>query len=164
MSGRKGPQRSSAVADAAPKATIQELLPYRLSRVANAMTRSAAVRYRRDFDVSIGEWRTIALLGSDAPLTLNRLARLAALDKAQMSRVVTKLVERGLVLREFGPGRTSVLTLTRKGKSLYTGLIQVANERNDAFLVCLSPHEYEVFETALDKLEKLARLLEQTER
>ena len=33
---------------------ITELLSYRLSRVANALSRSAALRYRREFDVSLG--------------------------------------------------------------------------------------------------------------
>ncbi|TCO54380.1 MarR family winged helix-turn-helix transcriptional regulator [Actinocrispum wychmicini] len=142
---------------------IHGLLSYRLSRVANAMSRSAALRYRREFDVSLGEWRTIALLGADSPLTLNRLARLAALDKAQMSRVVAKLTERGLVLREYGAGRTTQLTLTRKGAALYRGLITAANERDQAFLVCLTGEEREALNSALDKLGTLARALERAE-
>lgn len=142
---------------------IHGLLSYRLSRVANAMSRSAALRYRREFDVSLGEWRTIALLGADAPLTLNKLARLAALDKAQMSRVVAKLSDRGLVLRELGAGRTTQLTLTRKGAALYRGLISAANERDEAFLVCLTEQEREVLDSALTKLGTLARALERAE-
>ncbi|GAA5165178.1 hypothetical protein GCM10023321_54880 [Pseudonocardia eucalypti] len=149
---------------ATPRATIQELLSYRLGRVANTMSRGAALRYRREFDVSLGEWRTLGLLGSSAPLTLNRLARLAALDKAQISRVAAKLTERGLITREFGAGRTTELTLTRKGQALYDRLIAVANERNDAFLVCLTEHEREVLDGALEKLATLARALEQAER
>ncbi|WP_433272297.1 MarR family winged helix-turn-helix transcriptional regulator [Actinosynnema sp. CS-041913] len=142
---------------------IHGLLSYRLNRVANAMSRSAALRYRREFDVSLGEWRTIALLGAEAPLTLNQLARLAALDKAQMSRVVAKLSERGLVLREFGAGRTTQLTLTRKGAALYRGLITAANERDRAFLVCLTEPERAALDSALEKLATLARALERAE-
>ncbi|GAB3504592.1 MarR family winged helix-turn-helix transcriptional regulator [Amycolatopsis cihanbeyliensis] len=154
---------ASTEASAPAPVPIHGLLSYRLSRVANAMSRSAALRYRRDFDVSLAEWRTIALLGADAPLTLNKLARLAALDKAQMSRVVTKLSERGLVLREFGAGRTTQLTLTRRGHSVYNGLIVAANERNEAFQVCLTDQEREVLDTALEKLATLARALERAE-
>ncbi|KAA9161641.1 MarR family transcriptional regulator [Amycolatopsis acidicola] len=143
--------------------TITELLSFRLHQVANAISRSAATRYRRDFDVSLGEWRTIALLGAEAPLSLNRLARLASLDKGQMSRVVTKLDERGLLLRESGAGRTTQLSLSRKGKALYKGLIEAANERNDAFLVCLTEQERQVLDSALTKLATLARALERQE-
>lgn len=143
--------------------TITELLSFRLHSVANAISRSAALRYRREFDVSLGEWRTIALLGARAPLTLNRLAGLAALDKAQMSRMVSKLVERGLVQRKEGAGRSTQLTLTRKGQSVYRGLIAAANERDAAFLTCLTPHEQEVLDSALTKLATLARALESAE-
>jgi DNA-binding MarR family transcriptional regulator len=142
---------------------ITGLLSYRLSRVANALSRSATVRYRRQFDVSLGEWRAIALLGESAPQTLNRLARLAALDKAQMSRVISGLTERGFVLREQGPRRTTQLSLTRRGKTLYEGLIAAANERNDAFLVCLTPEERIALDAALEKLATLARALERSE-
>lgn len=143
--------------------TITELLSFRLHQVANAISRSAATRYRRDFDVSLGEWRTIALLGAEAPLSLNKLARLASLDKGQMSRVVTKLDERGLLVRESGAGRTTQLSLSRKGKALYKGLIEAANERNDAFLVCLTEQERQVLDSALTKLATLARALERQE-
>ncbi|MFD9895940.1 MarR family winged helix-turn-helix transcriptional regulator [Amycolatopsis sp. NPDC059027] len=140
--------------------SISELLSYRMHRVANAISRSAATRYRRDFDVSLGEWRTLALLGEDSPLTLNKLAARAGLDKAQMSRVVAKLDERGLLVRESGAGRSTRLSLSRKGKSLYQGLIEAANERNEAFLVCLTPAERDALDSALDKLGKLAKALE----
>lgn len=140
--------------------SITDLLSYRLHRVANAISRSAAARYKRDFDVSLGEWRTIALLGQEGSLTLNKLARMAGLDKAQMSRVVSKLTERGLVSRKPGAARTVHLSLTRKGTSLYSGLIAAANERNQAFLVCLTEEERVALESALDKLATVARALE----
>ncbi|MBT2208969.1 MULTISPECIES: MarR family winged helix-turn-helix transcriptional regulator [Actinomadura] len=142
---------------------IRELLSYRLHRVANALSRSAALRYRREYGVSLHEWRTVALLGADEPQTVNQLARLAGLDKAQMSRVVGKLTERGLLERQPGPGRTTQLSLTRSGKSLYRGLISAANDRNAAFLACLSPDEQEVLDSALRKLAAVGRALERAE-
>lgn len=142
---------------------ISELLSYRMHRVANAISRSAATRYRRDFDVSLGEWRTLALLGEDSTLTLNRLAARAGLDKGADEQGGGKLDERGLLVRESGAGRSTRLSLSRKGKSVYQGLIEAANERNDAFLVCLSAAEREALDSALDKLGKLAKALESQE-
>jgi len=114
--------------------------------------------------VSLGEWRTLALLGAEAPQTVNRLARLAGLDKAQMSRVVSKLADRGLVSRTLGPGRTTELSLTADGDTVYRGLITAANERNEAFLACLDLAEREALASALTKLTALARSLERAER
>lgn len=156
-----GPARTS---DVAHVVTIKELLSYRISRVANALSRSAALRYRREFGVSLSEWRIIALLGSDAPLTVNRLARLAALDKAQMSRTVASLSDRGLVLRRLGPGRTTVLTLTDNGLRLYDGLITAANERDRGFLACLTAKERTALDSALEKLGAFASTVESAER
>ena len=46
--------------------TIRELLSYRLHQVANLLSRGAEMRYRREFGVSLWEWRTVALLGGAA--------------------------------------------------------------------------------------------------
>ena len=43
--------------------TIRELLSFRLHVVANLLSRGAEMRYRREFGVSLWEWRTVALLG-----------------------------------------------------------------------------------------------------
>ncbi|WHX22575.1 MarR family transcriptional regulator [Streptomyces malaysiensis subsp. malaysiensis] len=143
---------------------ISELLSYRLSRTSSALSRSAALRYRREFDVSLGEWRSIALIAADPTLTLNRLARRAGLDKAQVSRVVRGLVERGLVSRTAGPGRSRQLALTEAGLTVYRGLITAANERDAAFAEVLSDEEARALERALDKLTDLALSLERRER
>jgi DNA-binding MarR family transcriptional regulator len=143
--------------------TIKMLLSYRIHRVANMMSRSAGARYRIRFQVSLAEWRTIALLGADAPLSLNELAREAGLDKGQISRVISGLADRGLVLRELASegGRTVRLTLTRKGQTLYRGLIAAAADRNAAFLACLTPEEQLHLDSALEKLATLARSMRQ---
>jgi DNA-binding MarR family transcriptional regulator len=145
----------------APRITIKELLSYRLHRVANAISRGAALHYRRQFNVSLGEWRALALLGAESPQTLNGLAKAAGLDKAQMSRIITGLVDRGYIARDTLPGerRTAQLTLTRKGERIFLGLIDAAAKRNDAFLACLTPEELAALDSALAKLGALARAL-----
>src|ERR1041385_807825 len=106
---------------------IRELISYRLHVVANLLSRGAELRYRREFGVSLWEWRTIALLGAAAePLSLNELSRSAGIHKSQMSRVVSGLAKRRIVLREDHPddGRGVSLALSRTGRKLYDGLIQ----------------------------------------
>src|SRR5262245_46842214 len=91
--------RKLARAKTAPL-TIKDLVSYKLHVVGHLLSRGAAMRYRRQFGVSLWEWRTIALLGAEAPQSLNALARAAGLDKSQMSRVVAGLIGRGLVARD----------------------------------------------------------------
>jgi DNA-binding MarR family transcriptional regulator len=146
---------------------ISDLLSYRVHVVANLLSRGAELRYRREFGVSLWEWRTIALLGAaDDPLSLGHLAHAAGIDKSQMSRVVSGLAKRRIVLREAHPGdaRGVRLTLTRSGRKLYDGLIRAAAERDTAFRNCLSAKEKDVFERVLTKLAGQARELIQHEK
>ena len=149
------------VPDTAALPAIRDLLSYRLRRLANQISRSAALRYRRLFDVSLGEWRTIALLGAAAPLSLNALAKAAGLDKGQMSRVVAGLVDRGLIRKKSdrSDNRGIELTLTRSGQRVYDGLIGAARLRNDRLLGSLSADERRLLDQVLRKLEAEARVL-----
>ena len=140
--------------------TIRELLSYRLHQVANLLSRGAELRYRREFGVSLWEWRTVALLGGAAEAqSLNELARAAGMDKSQMSRVVAGLTKKKIVVREtdVNDGRGIRLSLTFSGKSLYQRLIRAAAERNDAFVGCLTTKERAVLETIMAKLADEAR-------
>jgi DNA-binding MarR family transcriptional regulator len=147
--------------------TIRELLSYRLHRVANLLSRGAELRYRREFGVSLWEWRTVALLGGAAEhQSLNDLARAAGMDKSQMSRVVAGLTKKKIVVRETdeNDGRGIRLSLTRAGKSLYQKLIGAAAERNDAFLGCLNAKERAALEAIMTKLAHEARGFIQKEK
>jgi DNA-binding MarR family transcriptional regulator len=147
--------------------TIRELLSYRLHRVANLLSRGAELRYRREFGVSLWEWRTVALLGGAAePQSLNDLARAAGMDKGQMSRVVSGLTGRKLVFREVDAedGRGIRLSLTASGKALYQKLIRAAAERNDAFVGCLTARERASLEAIMTKLAQEARGFIQKEK
>jgi DNA-binding MarR family transcriptional regulator len=146
---------------------IRDLLSYRVHMVANLLSRGAELRYRREFGVSLWEWRTIALLGAaDEPLSLGDLARAAGIDKSQMSRVVAGLTKRRLVLRAAHPGdgRGVRLTLSTPGTRVYQGLMQAAGERDAAFRNCLSVKEKDVFERVLTKLAGQARELIESEK
>src|SRR6185436_13533616 len=110
---------------------IRELLSYRLHEVANLLSRGAELRYRREFGVSLWEWRSIALLGGTRePVSLSLLAHAAGIHKSQMSRVVSGLSKRGLVRREPDPddARGLRLTLSKTGQRLYDGLIRAASD------------------------------------
>ena len=143
---------------------IRDLLSYRVHMVANLLSRGAELRYRREHGVSLWEWRSIALLGgAREPVSLKLLAHAAGIHKSQMSRVVSGLTRRRLVLRAAN-GREVALTLTKSGRRLYDGLIRAASERDEAFNNCLSKNEKEVLERCLAKLAGQARELIRKEK
>ncbi|NKE48453.1 MarR family transcriptional regulator [Roseomonas frigidaquae] len=140
-------------------ATIRDLLSYRIHRLANALSRGAARRYRLEFGVSLMEWRILALLGGFAPLTLRDLARESGLDKAQASRAVKALVARGLVERATGTqdAREVALRLSAEGARLQDGLMQAARARDAAFRAALPAETLAVLEEAIRLLQAEAR-------
>jgi DNA-binding MarR family transcriptional regulator len=145
---------------------IKDLISYQVHTVANLLSRGAELRYRREFGVSLWEWRTVALLGAAEPQSLGDLARAAGIDKGQMSRVVSGLAKRKLVVRDanHADGRGVHLRLSKSGRKLYGGLIGAAAERDAALRGCLSESEKTVFERVLDKLAGQARQLIQREK
>jgi len=162
QSARPGAAQSARpVAAQSARAEIRDLISFRIHAVANLLSRGAALTYRRQFDVSLMEWRTLALLGAHQPLSLNELARHAGLDKGQMSRVVAGLSRRALVLRgpDSADGRGVRLSLSRAGAKLYAGLIASANRRNDAFAAVLSVDERRLLDDMLARLADKAREL-----
>ena len=139
---------------------ITDLISYQLHTVANLLSRGAELRYRREFGVSLWEWRTVALLGAkDDPQSLGHLARAAGIDKSQMSRVVSGLARRKLVMRDANDadGRGVHLRLSKAGRKLYTGLIDAAAQRDHAFRSCLTKNESQTFDRILVKLAGQAR-------
>jgi DNA-binding MarR family transcriptional regulator len=165
---------STVTAGAAPVArmrapattTIHDLLSYRLGVISGLLSRSAALRYRREFGVSLWEWRAIALLGAGAPMSLNELATGAGLDKSQMSRVVSVLTERGHVLREVDArdGRGVRLALSRSGRRVHAGLMRAAGERDARLRGCIPAADRVRLERLLAALQACARELWVEER
>ena len=104
---------------------LEAFLPYRLSVLANRLSRAFARRYQDEFGISIAEWRVIAVLGSFAPLSSNEIGDKTEMDKAKVSRAVAALLKAGLVAREGHPTdqRLIQLTLSRQGRRVYEAIV-----------------------------------------
>ena len=122
-----------------PTSTADGLLSRRLLILANALRRAAGLRYRRLLDLRQNEWSIVAELGARAPRTLNDIATSLNLDKAQMSRSVATLVERGVVLRRPNPqdSREVLLQFSAKGRVCYAKLLAAGRDANRESAVVL---------------------------
>ena len=139
--------------------SIRDLLSYRIHKLAGAMSRGAAARYRAEFGVTLMEWRALALLGDGTALSLQELARHAALDKSQISRVVSALTARGLVKRGVSKAdaRAARISLTPAGARIRAGLLRSAAARDTAFAAILTEQEQRVLDRVIHKLTEDAR-------
>jgi DNA-binding MarR family transcriptional regulator len=143
-----------------PRANPSDLVSSKVIRLANILRRSSTLIYGRRLGLSQVEWRVVALVGEHAPVSLNSLAELMALDKGQTSRAVSALVARRLVLREYRrEGRGIRITLTTRGAEIYGALMASALERNRVLLHGMSDAERTQFFQVLDRLTRLARTI-----
>lgn len=133
---------------------LEDFLPYRLSILSNRISRAIATRYAKAFDLSIPEWRVIAVLGRTPLLTAKEIAEATEMDKVAVSRAVARLVaaKRVQARADAGDARRQILSLTTLGESLHARIAPIALESEDKLLRALSAKEREQLDALLDRL------------
>jgi DNA-binding MarR family transcriptional regulator len=141
-------------------APLDRMLSYRLHLVNKLTDKSSADAYAEEFDLPVGQARCLAAIGRFAPLSVVDLAGKSNLDKAQASRASQALVERGLVAKRpsDSDARSVVLSLTPRGRKLWTAVMDLIVQRNNEIFGCLTPAERRELGRLLDRLIEHARL------
>jgi DNA-binding MarR family transcriptional regulator/N-acetylglutamate synthase-like GNAT family acetyltransferase len=82
-----------------------------------------------DTDLSASAVHTIVELGRHGTLTANRLAQILLLEKSSVSRMLARLIERGLVQEATSDadGRSKLLSLTKQGNEMLAEIDRFAN-------------------------------------
>jgi DNA-binding MarR family transcriptional regulator len=140
-----------------PALRLQNYLPYRLSVAANAVSRRIARAYEDRFGLTIAQWRLLAVLADEGPLTQQSLCGRTIMDKVTVMRAARELVRRRLLRRlpNHADGRSHRLVLTRAGQHIYRQIVPLALEHEARLLDGITPRERE-------RLERLLRQLEHT--
>ena len=138
-----------------PAFILERFAPFRLSVLANRMTRAVADVYMRRFKLSAPEWRTMAVLGRFGAMTANGVVERTAMDKVRVSRTVTRLLRSGHITRRTDPKdrRRAILDLTAKGLAVYRQIVPKALAVEAELLADLTPAERSTFDAIIAKLE-----------
>lgn len=137
-----------------PILELERFLPYRLSVLSNRLSNAIARSYETRFQLSVTEWRVIAVLGRFRGLSANEVAERTAMDKVAVSRAVARLLESGRLQRDLHENdrRRSVLELSPAGYEIYDAVAPSALAYEKALLDALDPAERETLSRLLDKL------------
>jgi DNA-binding MarR family transcriptional regulator len=140
---------------------LDRFLPYRLSVLSNLVSGTIAAAYRRRFDLSIPEWRVLAVLARHPGLSAAEVAELTRMDAVAVSRAVSKLLAAGRLHRRTSHDdrRRSVLTVSRAGASVYREVAPLALEYERELLDTLAPGERAALDRALAALTARAQAL-----
>lgn len=153
-------------AQASEPQDLRDLVSFQLRQLSNLYTKSTASVYQRKFGLTMNEWRLIALIDAAGNISLNRLASQAQFDKGLTSRIVVKLIERGVISRQTDPNdaRGIALSLTDQGLGLVAEVFPQAVELNTQLQSCLTRSERETLAVVLQKLTHQARAMLDQER
>lgn len=144
-----------------PVLDLEHFLPYRLSLLANTVSTALAGAYARRFGLTIPQWRVVAVLARSPGISAISVAERTAMDKVAVSRAVAGLVGSGRVRRVLADSdrRRSVLTLTARGRDVYTRIVPYALEYERRLLSELTPAEQSALSALVSRLQKRACLL-----
>jgi DNA-binding MarR family transcriptional regulator len=140
---------------------LENFLPYRLAVLSNTVSTTVARAYDKRFNVSIPEWRVIAVLGRFPGLSAVEVAGRTLMDKVAVSRAVTKLIKNGRIDRDFADTdkRRSILNLSEDGKQLHDEIAQLALEFERDLLQGFSTEEMENLNGIMERLLARASLI-----
>ena len=136
-------------------------MPYRLSILSNTVSSAIAIAYDKRFDLTIPEWRVIAVLGRFPGLSAVEVAERTMMDKVAVSRAVTKLLKNGRLDREFADAdrRRSILNLSEEGKRVHDDIAPLALKFEADLLDGLSDEEINALNSTIERLMARARLV-----
>lgn len=138
----------------AERLVLEDFLPYRLSILSNRVSRAIAARYAETFDLSIPEWRVIAVLGRRPGLTAKEVAEATEMDKVAVSRAVAKLVEfkRVAARADREDARRQILSLTPLGENVHARIAPMALASEQRLLAALDTRERAQLDALLNRL------------
>lgn len=138
---------------------LEAFLPYRLSVLSNTVSQAIARIYEERFDLSVTEWRAMAVLGRYDGISAREVALRTAMDKVAVSRAVARLLEKKLIERDTAEHdrRQSVLRLSEAGWAIYDQVAPLALEHERQLLDHLDAEEKQWLTRILDKLWQIER-------
>lgn len=135
---------------------LQRSLTYHLASIAEDGIGKATRIFESRFGWNVYEIRVIRLVRDTPGITFTRLAQLTKFERSATSRMLTRLIRAGLLLRSNSEAdaRQYTLTITPKGLSLCDQADPLSLELEALMLEPLDPQQQEAFR------QMLARVLE----
>lgn len=139
---------------ARPRLDLDDYIPYLVNRVGFALVANFTADALAPHGLSIAMWRVLAALSANGEQRQVDIAGMTSIDVSTLSRLVTRLVRRGLVTRarSRSNSREVVVRLSRRGEALVATLIPVARSLEDAAIAGVSRRDLSVVKRSLRRM------------
>ncbi|MBL4658892.1 MAG: winged helix-turn-helix transcriptional regulator [Alcanivoracaceae bacterium] len=137
---------------------LQNFLPYQLSVLSNKISQGIAKYYRDQHDITIPEWRVLAILSDMNHQTAKELTEHSQMDKVKISRTMKILVAKGLILERTcqQDARARRYNLTINGRQLINEVKPKALAYENALISSLSKEQIKAFQSCIKTLNQQA--------
>ena len=134
---------------------LDNYIPALLTYIAIKMSGGAAAIYRRDYDITITDWRIMAQLAGEPWMPSGRITEVLGFDKAAVSRSVKSMTAKGLIETRFHGNnrRRQYLALTAEGLRMHDQIVQIALGRERQLVAGLSDAERTVLVNFLTRMQ-----------
>ena len=138
---------------------LEAFLPYRLNRIAAAVSQDFRSVYGPHHDLTIPEWRVLATLGQSEKISAKEIGRHSSMHKTKVSRAVRALEERRWLTRRESEEdrREEILSLTAQGRKVYKDIVPKALAFEKQILDRLGPDAAHLL-SALGRLETIFKV------
>lgn len=139
---------------------LERIIPYRVSRLGNALAAQAAFLLAGETHITVGQWRVLAFVGAGWANTSRDIVAVSQYDAGFVSRMLKLLENEGLVAsrRSTDDRRVQQVSITEKGEELFRSLSPVMGKRYQHLDNVLSEDEMAKFFDMIDRLEKAAAI------
>lgn len=140
---------------------LSDMLLYRLNRL-RAVGGAIVLRFcEGQFGITRREWVIIALLIDEIETTSTDLAKKSQLSKSAISKALSSLQSKGLILKTVQPSnhRFSQIRLSDTGRSLYDEILPLVKRVNQDLMALLEQQQIFDLDAMLVKLESQAILM-----
>ncbi|AJE45052.1 MarR family winged helix-turn-helix transcriptional regulator [Celeribacter indicus] len=133
---------------------LESFLTYKISILAKLIDRRTIRVMAQEFDLKLSEMRVLAQLANHSPGTVRYLARRMHMDRADVSRATSALIEKKYILRKVdkSDGRSALFQVTPKGLEHYRKILPTRVAENARISSILTEEENTVLRRAIAKL------------
>lgn len=137
---------------------LEAFFPYLVRIYYRSVSQSVAAIYERDYGLTVSQWRAMAVLGNDQPLSAGEIVKRSSIDKVKVSRAISGLTKAGYLERRIDEGdrRKVALHLTQAGQDVFEVLVKKVLFMENQLLDGFSAQEKETLLSLMTRVRKNA--------
>ncbi len=133
---------------------LPSFFPYLVRVYYRSVSESVAQIYTTKFNLTVSEWRVLAVLGPNLVLSASEIVVRSSVTKVNVSRATKGLQKHGLLKRDINGDdkRRAALRLTDEGKKIHATLVPLVNALEEELLHGLSDQEIKTLLSLMQKV------------